>query len=88
VASPSNSPTARIAALTVKLLAAVIFIAGGIRDLAVRRVRHWQAVNRARGDAGYSTETVLVTALLVTAAVVVLGIITAKVIAKAQSINL
>lgn len=43
---------------------------------------------RATGDAGYSTETVLVTALLVAAALVVLGIIVTKVIAKAKSIDL
>ncbi len=39
-------------------------------------------------DAGYSTETVIVTALLVAAAITVIGIITAKVIAKANSITL
>ncbi|TQS42811.1 hypothetical protein [Cryptosporangium phraense] len=41
-----------------------------------------------RGDGGYSTETVLVTALLVALAIAVLGIIAAKVLAKANSINL
>ncbi|GAA3393362.1 hypothetical protein [Cryptosporangium minutisporangium] len=41
-----------------------------------------------RGDAGYSTETVLVTALLVALAIAVLGIIAAKVLAKANAINL
>ncbi len=43
---------------------------------------------RENPDAGYSTETVIVTALLVTAAITVIGIITAKVIAKANSITL
>ena len=43
---------------------------------------------RAEGDAGYSTETVLVTALLVAAALLVVGIIVAKVTAKANGINL
>lgn len=39
-------------------------------------------------DAGYTTETVLVTALLVAAAVTVVAIIVAKVIAKAHGIDL
>jgi hypothetical protein len=44
----------------------------------------------ARGgpDAGYSTETVLVTALLVVLALGVLAVIATKVIAKANSISL
>lgn len=43
---------------------------------------------RRRPDAGYSTETVLVTALLVAAALAVVAIIVAKVVAKAHSIDL
>ncbi|MGH3573613.1 MAG: hypothetical protein ACRDRD_21645 [Pseudonocardiaceae bacterium] len=43
---------------------------------------------RRNPDAGYTTETVLVTALLVVAALVVVGIIVAKVTAKANGINL
>jgi hypothetical protein len=39
-------------------------------------------------EAGYTTETVLVTALLVVAALTIIAIIAAKVIAKANSINL
>lgn len=39
-------------------------------------------------DAGYSTETVLVTALLVVAALAVVAIIVAKVTAKANGISL
>ena len=39
-------------------------------------------------DAGYSTETVLVTALLVILAIAVIAIIVIKVTAKANSINL
>lgn len=39
-------------------------------------------------DAGYTTETVLVTALLVVAALTVVAIIVAKVITKANGINL
>lgn len=47
-----------------------------------------RAQARAQPDGGYFTETAVVTALLVAAAIVVLAIITAKVIAKAKSINL
>ena len=43
---------------------------------------------RATKDAGYSTETVVTIAVLVGAALVVLGIIVTKVTAKANSINL
>ncbi|MFB6534830.1 MULTISPECIES: hypothetical protein [Streptomyces] len=42
----------------------------------------------AREDAGYTTETVLITALLVILALSVVGIIVAKVTAKAKSIDL
>ena len=43
---------------------------------------------REQPDAGYSTETVLVTALLVVAALVVIAIIIVKITDKANSINL
>jgi hypothetical protein len=43
---------------------------------------------RQEPDAGYSTETVLVTALLVVAALAIIAIIVAKVTAKANGINL
>ena len=43
---------------------------------------------RRHPEAGYTTETVLVTALLVVAALTIVAIIVAKVIAKANSINL
>lgn len=43
---------------------------------------------RRDADAGYTTETVLVTALLVVAALTVVAIIVAKVITKANGINL
>lgn len=42
----------------------------------------------ATGDAGYSTEAVVVTAALVLLAIVVLAIIAAKLIAKANAIDL
>lgn len=46
---------------------------------------------RRRGevpDAGYSTEAAIVTAILAGTALVAFGVITAKVLAKARSINL
>lgn len=48
-----------------------------------RRVRHGMA-----RDAGYSTETVLVTALLAVMGIAVIGIIVAKVTARASGIDL
>lgn len=47
----------------------------------------WDLLRR-QPDAGYSTETVLVTALLVAAALVIIAIIIAKVTAKANGIQL
>jgi hypothetical protein len=41
-----------------------------------------------RDDAGYTTETVVITALLALLAITVVGIIVAKVTAKANGINL
>jgi hypothetical protein len=46
----------------------------------------WQAL-RANPEAGYSTEAVIVTALLAALALTAVGIIVAKVIAKANSIS-
>ena len=46
----------------------------------------WQAL-RADPEAGYSTETVIVTALLAALALTAVGIIVAKVVAKANSIT-
>lgn len=52
-------------------------------------LRHRWHVVRDTGDRGsFSTEAVLVTALLVALAVVVIGIIAVKVTAKANGINL
>jgi hypothetical protein len=47
----------------------------------------WDVLRR-EPEAGYSTETVLVTALLVVAALAIIAIIVAKVTAKANGINL
>ncbi|OJF13145.1 hypothetical protein [Couchioplanes caeruleus] len=51
-------------------------------------IRHrWKAVRDTK-DGGYSTEAVLVTALLVVLAIAVIAIIATKVTGKANSINL
>jgi hypothetical protein len=47
----------------------------------------WEQLHR-QPDAGYSTETVLVTALLVVAALAVIAIVAAKVTDKANGITL
>ncbi|WP_158851177.1 hypothetical protein [Saccharothrix deserti] len=47
----------------------------------------WEAL-RQRPEAGYSTETVLVTALLVAAALVVIAIVVSKVLTKANGITM
>lgn len=46
------------------------------------------ALLRREPDAGYTTETVVVTALLVVLALIVLGVITGAVITKARGITL
>lgn len=51
-------------------------------------IRHRWSVVRDTKDGGYSTEAVLVTALLVLAAIAVVGIIVTKVTGKANSIDL
>jgi hypothetical protein len=51
-------------------------------------IRHrWKTVRDTK-DGGYSTESVLVTALLVAAAIVIIGVIVNKVKAKADGITL
>ncbi|MBA4867286.1 hypothetical protein H1V43_39660 [Streptomyces sp. PSKA54] len=59
-------------------------------DSLARRMRaHLAEVRRkARGDAGYTTETIVVTALLVVLGMTVVGIVIAKVMAKANGIDL
>jgi hypothetical protein len=57
-----------------------------IRTLA-RALRERLAVARAEADAGYSTEAVVVTALLVALAIAAIAIIASKVLAKANSIS-
>ncbi|MDI6104373.1 hypothetical protein QLQ12_37860 [Actinoplanes sp. NEAU-A12] len=51
-------------------------------------IRHrWKTVRDTK-DGGYSTESVLVTALLVAMAIVVIGVIASKLKAKADGLNL
>jgi hypothetical protein len=57
-----------------------------LRHLFCVLAQRWQAL-RADPDAGYSTEAVIVTALLAALALTAVGIIVAKVIAKANSIT-
>ncbi len=57
-----------------------------LRQLFYALRAHWQAL-RAEPEAGYSTEAVIVTALLAALALTAVGIIVAKVIAKANSIS-
>ena len=52
------------------------------------RCRSAELRRRMRDDAGYSTETVIVTALLAILALAVVGIIAVKVTDKANGINL
>ena len=75
-------------------LFAVLFARGSLWAAGVfpdrLRARLAEGRRRMREDpeAGYSTETVLVTALLVILALAVMGIISVKVIAKAHGIDL
>ncbi len=57
-----------------------------IRHLFEVLCARWRALH-AEPEAGYSTETVIVTALLAALALTAVGIIVAKVIAKANSIT-
>jgi hypothetical protein len=60
----------------------------GYIRLAAAMLRARLAQARRDGDAGYTTETVVVIALLVALAIAAIAIITAKVLAKANSLNL
>ncbi len=57
------------------------------RDVA-RALRARLAWLRRQGDGGYTTETVVVIALLVALAIAAIAIIAAKVLAKANGLNL
>ena len=58
-----------------------------IANLAAQVRDRWRQARETK-DAGYTTETVLITALLVALAVLAVGLIVAAVTAKAKSINL
>jgi hypothetical protein len=60
----------------------------GYLRLAAALLRGRLAQARRYGEAGYTTETVVVIALLVALAIAAIAIITAKVLAKANSLNL
>ena len=53
----------------------------------IRFLRDRLAVARAEPEAGYSTEAVIVIALLAAMAITAVGIIAAKVVAKANSVD-
>jgi ABC-type Fe3+ transport system permease subunit len=55
-----------------------------VRERVTRGRQAW----RERPEGGYTTEVVAVTALLIAAAILVVGVIVAKVTAKAHSIDL
>jgi hypothetical protein len=57
-----------------------------LRHLMVMLRTRWQVL-RAAPEAGYSTETVIITALLVVLAIGAVAIIAAKVLSKANSIS-
>ncbi|CUU60935.1 hypothetical protein Ga0074812_15035 [Parafrankia irregularis] len=70
-----------VAATTVLLL--------GLPALLKARFELWETRGREEGrDAGYSTETVIITAMLVVLALAVIGIISRAVIDKANGISL
>ena len=57
-------------------------------NFVLAEIRHrWRTV-RDTGDAGTTTETVIIVALLAAAAIAVIGIIAAKLVTKANGINL
>jgi hypothetical protein len=76
--------------ITALILLTAARLTGRAHALAAALAAHIgakRAQARAEPDAGYSTEAVIVIALLVAAAITVVGIITVKVIAKARSIT-
>ncbi|RVU29171.1 hypothetical protein EOT10_03805 [Streptomyces antnestii] len=60
-----------------------------MRPIAIRTRAWWRRARTGMAqDAGYSTETVIVTALLVIMTLAVIGVIAAKVTAKVGGIDL
>ena len=56
-------------------------------SLLADRRHHARSQARAHPDAGYSTETVIVTALLAALAIAAVAVVAAKVLARANAIN-
>ena len=65
-----------------------LIMAGALLAELRDRVERTRAAWREHPDGGYTNESVVVTALLVGAAIVVIGIIVAKVTSKAHDIDL
>ncbi|MEV3854961.1 hypothetical protein AB0J38_11615 [Streptomyces sp. NPDC050095] len=59
-----------------------------LQSALVRRFEQARQFNREHGDGGYTTETVIVTAMLAILAIAVVGIIVGKVLGKANGIDL
>jgi len=57
-------------------------------NLVLAEIRYRWRTLRDTGDAGTTTETVIIVALLAAAAIAVIGIIAAKLVTKANGINL
>ena len=74
--------------LAVLLTRGSSWAAGVLPDRLRARLAEGRRRMREEPEAGYSTETVLVTALLVILALAVMAIISVKVIAKAHGIDL
>ena len=62
--------------------------AAGMLRARLAAARHARDTGYLTSDDGYTTETVVVTALLVALAIAAIAIIVAKVIAKANGLNL
>jgi hypothetical protein len=69
-------------------LTLLLIMAGAVLAELRDRVERTRAAWREHPDGGYTNESVVVTALLVGAAIVVIGIIVAKVTSKAHDIDL
>jgi len=65
----------------------LILLATTVADLRAG-IRRQMDLLKQRPDGGYTNETVVITALLVGAAILVIGIIIAKVTTKANNIDL
>ncbi len=84
---PRPSPVRRLSASLLLAVGGVLAaVTGMVWAVRAHLRRRWDAT-RVAPDAGYSTEATIVIALLVALAITVVGIIAAKVLAKAHSIS-